>query len=450
MRVTNSMLASTFLTDMNRNLNNLQTLQQQMTSGKEDRLPSDDPFKVARSMQLHTDINTNKQYNKNIEDTINFLDITDMALNQSTNMMQRVNELLVSAGNAAYASSERLAIKDEINQKIAELSQILNTSFDGKYIFSGSNGTTKPIRTTGGVNYSNTTSIKIDTNEEQIKNWKNVKLTIENPSDPNKNFDLDMATLTNKANLDDLAFKINTEINKSGVIKDGSFKVVTNNKDGCLLFVNETGEELSVKLSKNDSSLATAVLPSDIVGKIIITESKKNDNGNIKLEYNTDDGKANENLSENLMVEISQGVIINYNVTAVDVLNFQDKDGNNKNLIEVLQSITNHLDGNNSEGNATDSEAIIKLLTDDIVSLKGAMENILRVRAEVGSKENRMDSARDRNIEQNFNLTEILSKTEDIDITEKTMQYAVLQSVYLASLQTSAKILQPTLMDYIR
>ena len=46
----------------------------------------------------------------------------------------------------AMVMMQRQAIKDEINQKVGELSQILNTSFDGKYIFGGTRGTTKPTR----------------------------------------------------------------------------------------------------------------------------------------------------------------------------------------------------------------------------------------------------------------------------------------------------------------
>ena len=65
---------------MNNNIDNLQELQQQMTSGKEIRRPSDNPFKLARAMQLHSSINANKQYNENISDTINWLDTTDTAL----------------------------------------------------------------------------------------------------------------------------------------------------------------------------------------------------------------------------------------------------------------------------------------------------------------------------------------------------------------------------------
>lgn len=450
MRITNKMLATSFMTDMNRNLNNLKTLQQQMTSGKEVRLPSDDPFKVARAMQLHTDIASNKQYNKNIEDTINFLDVTDTALNQTTNVLQRVNELLVSAGNAAYGSSERQAIKDEINQKVSELGQILNSSFDGKYVFGGTRGTTKPIKVTGGITYSNSLSVKPNTDEVELKKWQNTKLTI------GDDIVIDLKDLDKKPSLDKIASEINKQIKNSGSSDADKIKVVTNNKTGEITFINETGKDLNLEVKKTDG--ATGEVPgelSGIAGTGNITQTVKKDNGNTKIEYNSrDGGEITEAekiiMGEKLTTEVSQGVIIEYNVTATEVLQYIDKDGNKKDLMELLTRITNHLDGKDAEGVAGDPDAMDKLLQEDLTDLKGAIQNMLTIRSEVGAKQNRMDSAKDKNVEQNFNLTEILSSTEDIDITEKTMEYAVLQSVYLASLQTSAKILQPTLMDYLR
>lgn len=61
-----------------------------------------------------------------------------------------------------------------------------------------------------------------------------------------------------------------------------------------------------------------------------------------------------------------------------------------------------------------------------------------------------MEAAKEMNKETNFNMTEILSNIEDVNYAEKHMEFAVLQAVYISSLQTSAKILQPTLMDYLR
>src|SRR3712207_2100366 len=171
MRVTNKMLSNNFLADMKANLENVNKIQQQNTSGKKFRKPSDDPFAVARSMQLHTDINTNKQYSKNITDVSNWLDTTDTALGQAGDVLQRVRELLISAGNAAYGSDERKAIKDEINEKIGEMSQILNTNFGGNYIFGGTRSTTKPMEAIGGemAGAASTKKIVID-KTEPLKN----------------------------------------------------------------------------------------------------------------------------------------------------------------------------------------------------------------------------------------------------------------------------------------
>lgn len=336
MRVTNKMLSNNFLRDMNNNLENMQTLQQQMTSGKEIRKPSDNPFKVSRAMQLNTSINTNKQYNENISDTVNWLDTTDTALGQAGNVLQRVRELLVSSGNAAYGSDEKRAIKDEINEKVGELSQILNTNFDGKYIFGGTRGTTKPTDATVDTVTGNTV----------------------------------------------LSYKIN----------------------------------------------GASPTAADITNQVNMVKS-------------------------GLSVEISQGVSIKYNVSAGDVMEFTSEDNTTYNLSDLLKSITTHLDGKlndtdaaGSAGNAADKE----LTGTDLKGITDTISNLLKIRSEVGAKQNRMTSAKERNEDENYNMTELLSKTEDIDITQKTMEYANAQTVYLASLQTSAKVIQPTLMDYLR
>lgn len=333
MRVTNKMLSNSFLADMRTNLQYMQKLQQQMASGKEIRKPSDDPFKVARAMQLHTDINTNKQYNENISDTINWLDTTDTALGQVGDVIQRVRELLISAGNAGYSQSERRAIKNEINEKIGEVSQILNTNFDGKYIFGGTRGTTKPVD-----------------------------------------------------------------------IEENAF-----------------GNTGLVYYKKGGGALLDTTDP----------------------QYNM--------ISQKLKVQISQGVTMDYNVTASEVLQFTNQNGDTLDVREIFNSITNHLDEKNSDGTpATGNDAIKELVNGDLQKLTDAMNNLLKIRSEVGAKQNRMDSAKDKNIDANFNMTEILSKVEDIDLTEKTMEYATMQTVYIASLQTSAKVIQPSLLDYLR
>ena len=80
MRVTNKMLSDNFLRDMRTNLSNLSNIQNQMSSGKEISKASDDPAKASKIMRINSDIAANTQYNTNIKDTSNWLDLTDTAL----------------------------------------------------------------------------------------------------------------------------------------------------------------------------------------------------------------------------------------------------------------------------------------------------------------------------------------------------------------------------------
>ena len=85
----------------------------------------------------------------------------------------------------------------------------------------------------------------------------------------------------------------------------------------------------------------------------------------------------------------------------------------------------------------------------NLSAIDDVITNLLKTRSEVGAKQNRMESAQQKNEDENFNMTDILSQTEDIDFTQKTIEFSMAQTVYTASLQVSAKVLPPSLLDYL-
>ena len=416
MRVTNKMLSNNFLTDMRVNLEHMKTIQQQMTSGKQFSKPSDDPFKVARSMQLNTEISANTQYNSNIEDAANWMDTTDAALGQGGNVLQRVRELMVSAGNGAYSADERKKIKDEVNQLVGQFSQVLNTNFDGKYIFGGTRGTTKPTDSEGAYlaskSNSNGGSASVSGKITTPNSAFTVKIESLDITTPGKVSSISMST--------DGGTTYSTPINADA---DGMFSLPN-----------------GLKLNIDTDTDNVAGVGGDTYSFSL--------NNNTSLVYNATAATDLTNISSKMKMEISQGVLIDYNVSATDVIKYGSGAGDD--LRSLFDRIINHLDGNNDDGTAADPNATSKILGQDLTDMDAAINNLLKVRSEVGAKQNRMDSAKSQNTQQNSSLTEILSKTEDIDITEKTMEYATMQTVYLASLQTSAKVIQPSLLDYLR
>jgi flagellar hook-associated protein 3 FlgL len=72
------------------------------------------------------------------------------------------------------------------------------------------------------------------------------------------------------------------------------------------------------------------------------------------------------------------------------------------------------------------------------------------MRADCGAKSSRLNAMKEKNDDETYNMTELLSKTSDIDVAKKVMEYKVMESIYTASLQTGAQILQPSLLDFLR
>ena len=74
----------------------------------------------------------------------------------------------------------------------------------------------------------------------------------------------------------------------------------------------------------------------------------------------------------------------------------------------------------------------------------------MAVRADVGARVNRLESAQARQQQVQTRLTEELSKVEDIDYAEAITRYSVQENVYKAALEAGSRALQPSLFDYLR
>jgi len=112
---------------------------EQLSSGKRVLNPSDDPVASTKIMQLTNDLANAKQYQKNISIAENNLVLEEASLDSIGNLIQRVQELAVQAGNTATLSTgEYKAIAAEIDARTDELVNLLNSqNANGDYIFGG-------------------------------------------------------------------------------------------------------------------------------------------------------------------------------------------------------------------------------------------------------------------------------------------------------------------------
>jgi flagellar hook-associated protein 3 FlgL len=143
-RVTNGMVRSTILSDLNRISDQLTKTQLRASSGKQLTKPSDDPYGTARALALQSNVAATKQFQKNVSDGIGWMNATEQAFDSMTQSLHRAQELVVQGANGTLDGTSRSALADEIDQIIAGLKQDANTKYGTSYLFAGSKTDTQP------------------------------------------------------------------------------------------------------------------------------------------------------------------------------------------------------------------------------------------------------------------------------------------------------------------
>ena len=136
-----------------RGLNNLfrqqiefSRLQQQLISQRRVETASDDPIAAAKIELMNQRIMFGERLQKNRENAAGALQLEEGVLTNVENVIQRLRELQVQAGNGALGNDERNAIAIEAEGLLTQLQGLANSQdSSGSYIFSGSKTSTQTI-----------------------------------------------------------------------------------------------------------------------------------------------------------------------------------------------------------------------------------------------------------------------------------------------------------------
>ncbi|NMB34486.1 MAG: flagellar hook-associated protein FlgL [Clostridium sp.] len=302
MRVTNSMLVNNMITNLGRNLSRMEKYQEKLATGKKISVPSDDPVVAARALKLRTDVSQIEQYKKNVKDALSWLEITESAIADVGDILQRARELAVQGSNGATTPEDTQKIGEEVRQLKNQLINLGNATYAGRYIFSG--------------------------------------------------------------------FKTDTKL----INDDGEFDIDVFN-------------------------------------------------------------------AEQIIYQIGVGDSININVTGGDLFNGGGvaDSGTSGTLFEDIDNFITALDS----GDYATIDATIGRI--DI-----QQNNLLRIRADIGARCNRLELTENRLGNDGLNFTKLMSVNEDIDQAENIMLLKSEENVYRASLAGGARIIQPSLVDFLK
>jgi len=150
MRISTSQIFQMSLSSMLNNQAELSRTQLQLSTGKQNLTPSDDPSATAQVLKLDELIATNDQYQRNADFADARLKHEEAVLTEAVNIVQRVRELAVYANNDTLTSSDRKAIAIEVRNSLDAMVQLANTrDSDGGYLFSGFSSDTQAFTDNG-------------------------------------------------------------------------------------------------------------------------------------------------------------------------------------------------------------------------------------------------------------------------------------------------------------
>jgi flagellar hook-associated protein 3 FlgL len=143
-RITNGMLNRSVLSDLNEITARMAATQRMLSSGRQLTRTSDDPFAASRSLTLRSELEGQRQHQRNVEDAIGWENATDVALSHIGDVVQRARELTVAGGNDAAGQPARVLMATEIDQLIETVKQEASAAYGGRYIFSGTRTDVRP------------------------------------------------------------------------------------------------------------------------------------------------------------------------------------------------------------------------------------------------------------------------------------------------------------------
>ena len=503
------------------NLSNINTnkvyqdkLSTQMSTQKKVSRPSDDPVVSIRALRLRSNVTEVTQYySKNIPDAESWLDVTEDALKNLTEIITNMIQQCTKASNGDLKSADRQIILEQLKALGDEVYSTGDADYAGRYVFTG-------YRTDTSLSFDKEYNTKYEITEQldnssitqltKVNTGKLLDITANNYNDQNQ--DYKDITENSVSSIDVYRIRLAYDDCKEGgnvKIKFGTTELSTAdtirattstaNPDpytdikkypNGAIYVADTGELLIGKDLYNQMMACKddPATSDKNEGEIQITYEKDHwVKGDLRPEHyfactSTDaDGKVTDynksyldGKSEKQVIEYDVGFnqTIQVNSTADEC--FQHGIGRTvDDLVQAMQDVVDlenvktKIEGLQETATGTDAdtltkqmEAVEKALTlakdkcqkmfeSGITTFQGYLDDANLCVTNCGTRSSKLELIDNRMKSQKTTFETLKSENEDIDVTETVIDLKSAEMTYEAALMATGKVMQTTLLNFI-
>lgn len=408
MRITNSMMANSLLANLNTGLSQLDKYNNQLASNKRMIRLSDDPIGVLNSMNARQKLQRLSQYQSNLTSAKSWVEQTDTTLDKMNAIITTIQEKVTNAASDTNGSIDRQNLALEINELKDELMQLGNSSIAEQYLFAGYNSSAAPFTkdANGNVYYNG------------------IDLSAVNTAPVLGNAIADTANATGFT----WSGSITAKLDKYSIEASGD----------TITIKNSDGVQILSKQVTTAGGTNTLDLSAQGLGKITWT-----DNGSATADEvataiasaGTITTPIGQEASQNIKMVVGFNMDMDVTFTGPDIVGTGDD-----NMFKVLGNIVSALNSNAS------GDTISSYLK----NLSNVQDRILQKQVEVGARANKIEALESRYSQEVINYSTIKSNVEDIDQAQTITNYKMSMSVYEQALAVGAKIITPSLIDFLK
>ncbi|MED5515426.1 MAG: hypothetical protein VYE65_01485 [SAR324 cluster bacterium] len=419
--------------NIQRSSGKLQDIQVQMATGRRLNKTSDDPIGAARSQDIVATMSSQKQLLQNVEDNIAWLQRSELEISGINEMLGQIRTLALSQSGSDSNEETRQMVAREFSTARKTLFDTGNAREGKLYLFSGIKSLSPALKKNDIFQPA-----KVDKKgvvQKDIRDLLDVnqfRAQFEGFSSNNYRIKVTKSGVWGQARI-----KISDDGGRTWS-KEQTLRPVTHvfNPDGkqndqvVLKFSDQEGRLGNVLPRQFDfNSEKSAEFDIDSLG-ILFPEG-------IEFVYQPNPEVTYNGSVHKKEALISNGLTIPVNVTAKELLLGGGEDG--VDTFSLLATMERALIAN-------DGIAIANRLGE----LELAQNQILKQQADIGNTIRELYATQAKIENQQFEKERQLSDIQDLDIAEATVDLKVAEANNKLSLNTGARLIQPTLSDFLR
>ncbi|MFE8069608.1 flagellar hook-associated protein FlgL [Marinobacteraceae bacterium S3BR75-40.1] len=386
----------------------LQKTQQQVSSGKRVLNPSDDPVAATRILQLNQDLARTDQFKKNIDLAENRLQQEDSTLGSVNDLLIRVKELTVKAGDGALNAQDRKFLASELRERLDQLAGLGNArNARGEYMFGGFKGAEAPFE----QNVSGAWVYTGDEGQRSLEVDDGVQVPI---NDNGKGIFVDV-----RAN-EPSFFTRASDQNKAEPPATISAGLVMDKE----AFGELYPEDIRVEFTRNVTS-----------GAVTYSAYERNSG----RELVTDEPYVN---GEAISVAGAQFTVSG---DPADGDTFFVQTAEKQSVFTTVEKLIDGLE--NYSPNPAYRQAFDNLLENSLANLDEAQNNVLEARTRVGARLNTVETTREFHADSELLNQEVKSDLEDLDYAKAVSRLSQQNFVLQAAQQSFAQVSRLSLFD---